>query len=142
MKYVRTEDGIFRIANDKITVINGCQFVLIRYGIFHGLDVKDKLADTIEELCDCFIGVPDREWHKKNLIGTKGVNFFQKPFHLEYKYFDKNFSGLKLKNQNGWEYTAQEWQDKEHNFIMGCIETDKGLIYVSKMNEEGKMELL
>ena len=38
---------------------------------------------------------------------------------------------------------ARSW--KLHNKkreIFGCIKTDKGLIYVAKMNDEGKLELL
>lgn len=108
MKYVRTEDGIFRIANDKITVINGCQFVLIRYGIFHGLDVKDKLADTIEELCDKYVYIRPNGFHE-------------------------SYDNL---SDDDLDYIREGW------IIYGAIWTDKGLIYVAKMNESGVLELL
>ena len=38
---------------------------------------------------------------------------------------------------------ARSW--KLHNLerkIYGCIKTDKGLIYVAKMNEKGELELI
>ena len=137
-KYIRTKDGI---TTDKLYE-QALDICALTYENAQKSDLKviDQ-ADTIEELCDCFIGVPDREWFDKKFIAIKGVMFFKKPFELEHMYFDKNFAGLKFENQYGWEYTAQEWQD-EHYFIMGCIETDKGLIYVTKMNGKGELELL
>jgi len=78
-------------------------------------DTKIKEAGTIEELCDSFV---IRE-NKKNKISLFSIS-------------------------NGFE-TAKEWAvDREYkNYeILGAIWTDKGLIYIAKMNEEGKLELI
>ena len=144
MKYVRTKNGIYE-ANSQIEPEKELQIKWIDDHCFV-TSWKTKpcdwqVADTIEELCDGFIGVPDRDWFQKNCIATKGVHYFQKPFDLEWGFYKKDFANLKLKNQNGWEYTAIEWQRNHHCFIFGYIETDKGLIYVAKMNEKGELEL-
>ena len=65
-----------------------------------------KSADTIEELCDCFIGkVSDEEY-----------------IHLIGLWERKHYPSIKE--------------------VYGAIWTDKGLIYVAKMNDKGELELL
>lgn len=89
MKYIRTKDGIYELDG---------------FGFRYPKDYKK--ADTIEELCDCFIGkVSDEEYI--HLIGLWEV---------------KNYQAIKE--------------------VYGTIWTDKGLIYVAKMNEKGELELL
>jgi len=138
MKYIRTEDGIkkvFKVLKDG--------FLLVKEGRrYNHYFPECKQANTIEELCDGFIGIPDKEWFEKNRVASKCICYFQKPFELEYGIWEKDFANLKLKNQNGWEYTAIEWLNKHHHFIFGYIEMDKGLIYVAKMNDKGELELL
>ena len=67
-----------------------------------------KQADTIEELCDEFVVVKEKE---------HGCNYLYKSAINDYK-----------------EHTADA--------LYGAIWTDKGLIYVAKMNERGELELL
>lgn len=70
-------------------------------------------ADTIEELCDEFVVV-----YKNN-----------EPYltqHLSYTEMEKYNAEI---NKNGGE-------------LYGAIWTDKGLIYVAKMNDKGELELL
>ena len=73
-----------------------------------------KKADTIEELCDEFVVIYNES--KK----------FKKPFTSFYS----DIIGVL----------------KEHDLseckIYGAIWTDKGLIYVAKMNDKGELELL
>ena len=63
----------------------------------------EKIADTIEELCDEFIGV----------VGN----------------MHRQLTGTNIRSWNGCS-------------IYGAIWTDKGLIYVAKMNDKGELELL
>lgn len=71
-----------------------------------------KTADTIEELCDVFVIVKDSE----------GIEFW------------KNFKLLKNHSHHIIE--------NDFDNIYGAIWTDKGLIYVAKLNKEGGFELL
>lgn len=74
-----------------------------------------KEADTIEELCDEFVWV-DNEYSRGFICNIE---------------FVKNCT----KSHEGRLYGNSK-------FIFGAIWTDKGLIYVAKMNEEGELELL
>lgn len=105
MKYIRTKDNRIieftpkqKYENDKTTfdwfVANYCG---------GGINVS-KVADTIDELCDCFSY--DTETTKDYSVAR------------------------------GWKLSNKERE------IFGCIKTDKGLIYVAKMNSEGVLELL
>lgn len=76
--------------------------------------VGQQVADTIEELCDEFVVL--------------------KP--------DKKF----LLANNNFDYIKTIWRGNENakksDYIYGAIWTDKGLIYVAKMNDKGELELL
>ena len=74
-------------------------------------------ADTIEELCDEFVFKSKDGW-------------FNKPYHQiqsEYKEFRKCWLFYKHSENDSW---------------FGAIWTDKGLIYVAKMNDKGELELI
>ena len=85
MKYVRTKDG--RIIETPFAT---------------DLDAPYQFADTIEELCDEFVGI----------------------YH--------NICEVVL--------TKDNWD--KYDIFCGAIWTDKGLIYVAKMNEKGELELI
>lgn len=88
MKYIRLKDG---------KIVDQYQTVRPQYVV--------KRADTIEELCDCFVLTDSRN------------SFYQ----VEE---DKNaVSGKDI-------------------ICYGAIWTEKGLIFVAKMNEKGELELL
>ena len=74
-----------------------------------------KVADTIEELCDEFV--------------------LAKNDYFEYTIFRlfTTAKSLKLESVKNKEVVAN---------IFGAIWTDKGLIYVAKMNDKGELELL
>ena len=75
-------------------------------------DLALKTADTIEELCDEFV-------YK---------NYF-------------SFQDKPMLYPDEWDY--KELLKTEPNVIVyGAIWTDKGLIYVAKMNEKGELEIL
>jgi len=78
-----------------------------------GSDEIIKQADNIEELCDEFIVVENDYQVAPYGINTKDLN-------------------LKLFVKNNYDYCK----------IFGAIWTDRGLIYVAKMNDKGELELL
>ena len=73
-------------------------------------------AKTIEELCDEFV-VFDKEQPNGKLLYYKGFENLKKEF-IDFE------------------------KDKEKVVVCGAIWTDKGLIYVAKMNDEGEFELI
>lgn len=112
MKYIRTKCG--KIVkhphpNDEVFTF--------RYEI-------EKVADTIEELCDGFYLEIESDCYTNNVIGiSKNIFFKFKPFVRNYLYWKQNDEATKV---NGY----------------GFIKTDKGLIYVAKLNDKGELELI
>ena len=78
-----------------------------------------KQSETIEELCDEFVGFED------------GCIPFVWRFDTIDKYRERDLFIKEILENKGTEET-----------IYGCIWTDKGLIYVAKMDSEGKLELI
>ena len=124
MKYIRTKDGHIychpdfgpRLAKVGIGLPTEVYLDVIykmRHFQVKEQDVIDQ-ADTIDELCDEFVWVN----HKTNT---------------------RAFEGQSLEQVK--EYYLQQC-DKELWDFYGAIWTDKGLIYVAKMNEKGEFELL
>lgn len=121
IKYVRTKDGIYElmpnISQDYEMSFDGETLEPAYYTIdtdwIAKKDVIDQ-ADTIEELCDEFVVCCD-SWEKPLVHDSDKTN-------------KEQLSDLKniLKN------------DK----VYGAIWTDKGLIFVAKLNNKGKLELL
>lgn len=103
MKYIRTKDGIHKHIENSENDLWFKKYVI-------------KQADTIEELCDEFVVIIDKE-PNGYLIFNQCMNNFEKVISIH-----KN--------------------TKNENTIYGAIWTDKGLIYVAKMNEKGELELL
>ena len=127
MRYIRTKDG--RII-DTSTYLDKCfvkeqqggeckweKFGLgcgnCRYNELKKVEII-KQADTIEELCDEFVLVAPYRF-KKPRTGRE---------------LDKDFEDM-----------IYFYTDKD-DVIYGAIWTNKGLIYVAKMNEKGEFELL
>lgn len=126
MKYIRTKDGrIFyakkkskkdvKLANDNLhweAIPKGCND-------YFTLDYEDneiiKVADTIEELCDGFVIDDDVD--------------------------NRVFKDIPYRHTSNFPY-IQESKIYLKTICYGAIWTDKGLIYVAKMNEKGELELL
>lgn len=72
-----------------------------------------KQADTIEELCDWYVYIEDGK--------------------IKYLFEDWD---------TAFSYLGQCFEISDYQNWYGAIETDKGLIYVAKLNEKGFMELL
>ena len=121
--YIRTKDG--RIAEVKENMaIKRCSENVLRLVykdnrsicVLTGNDDIIKQADTIEDLCDEFV-VFDKEQPNGKLLYYKGFENLKKEF-IDFE------------------------KDKEKVVVCGAIWTDKGLIYVAKMNGKGELELI
>lgn len=130
MKYIRTKDGIYEIdetfkRDNQIAFFDNKEqthgYII---GFFEG-KVALNQADTIEELCDEFYAIPlydaDIEIAGLSIYIKKGKHYFVHKEEIE-----KFIPSVKIKTSE----------------LYGAIWTDKGLIYVAKMNEKGKLELL
>ena len=109
MKYIRTKDGRILVADD-----NSLMAKL----------TTNKVADTIEELCDELIWI----WNKKEY-----------PYSTARQYVRYSFGDLKREMRDQLNYGENINLDY---IIFGAIWTDKGLIYVAKMNGKGELELI
>ena len=87
-----------------------------RFGKTNTFYEENKFADTIEELCDEFV---------INSEDYKGHLLIHNVIELDNCIFD----GIRTLK-------------KHYAYIYGAIWTDKGLIYVAKMNDKGELELL
>ena len=115
MKYIRTHSEIYDV-NDLYV----CEELVDKpYATKNGgwciyKDSIVKQADTIEELCDEFV--------------VSGNTSLGKPFVSS-----KEFKNLQEQND------IRLYDNCE---LFGAIWTDKGLIYVAKMNDKGELELI
>ena len=115
MKYIRTFDGkIFDTSKE--TIIFDTLYPKGEELLSNTINIKEdvlKQADTIEELCDEFV-----------VSYEDGARIV---------YQDLEWAKVKAK-------ASLEVGHK--SIIYGAIWTDKGLIYVAKMNDKGELELL
>lgn len=123
MKYIRTKDGIFEYVDyDNECIIPmpiiKCKDKLTHCAEHHIL----KQANTIEELCDEFVIIRRDD----NTFALAKYYPDDKTFYVKTADEEVSLSGCLM---YGYE-------------IYGAIWTDKGLIYVAKMNEKGELELL
>ena len=125
--YIRTKDGMYKRREDTYIEDN----ILYQIGYDFGricLGEVIKEADAIEELCDEFRELLPK-YKGNDIIGYEHEKW-------EYSVSDKKFY-----NDIG------EWCYVE-DFIIRCykvygaIWTEKGLIYVAKMNDKGVLELI
>ena len=134
MKYIRTSTGIldntkgdwevtdrFNRDGDKLTIVARKQDIHEAYITSPNFPLGQ--ADTIEELCDEFVYI-----NKKDDI---------KCFCLLHHPITTIYYGASLKDVE----TKDLIKDKNVE-IYGAIWTDKGLIYVAKMDDKGELELL
>jgi hypothetical protein len=123
MKYIRTKEGIYEFKGEYMSINKGIYYLfgkleetateyLFKNDVSLGKVVSQ--ADTIEELCDIYVSVYEE---------TLDNEFFE-----AYKY-----TPMEVKNFYPG-YIPKE--------VYGSIWTDKGLIYVAKMNDKGELELL
>ena len=101
--YIRTKEGVYEVKVNKYHELVYCKNnqIVLSCNII-------KQADTIEELCDEFVGVDKTCENGHQLLRA-----------------------IPYKCANFW-----------NGGVYGCIWTSKGLIYVAKMDSEGKLELI
>ena len=116
IRYIRTKDGKIYDTEKYAYAWSTPQKIGLNISITESLLIPksliEKQADAIEELCDEFVIY---DIHKKKWL---------------------HFTGLKSLVA----YCDMNGLDK--TMIKGAIWTDKGLIYVAKMNDEGNLELI
>ncbi len=125
-KYILTRYGIYEVVKEDddewVDVISNferkmkCQCCIKKKSII-------KQADTIEELCDEIVQVLSNGYHNQCLTS----NYYQDMLTQKKVLFP---------SEMGADYYVNVIA------IYGAIWTDKGLIYVAKMNDKGELELL
>ena len=134
MKYIRAnilgEEDIYFINDifldvDRIYLSNKKSNIAVDICSRKDLESLGKMANNIEELCDEF----DWKWNEKEFPYSTARQ------HSRYS----GYGDLKRAMRGEENYGKYLNQDYE---IYGAIWTDKGLIYVAKMNEKGELELL
>ena len=137
--YIRTKDG--RIAEVKENMaIKRCSENVLRLVykdnrsicVLSGNDDITKEAHTIEELCDEFVYIKD------------GIASQYLTIDFKFKR-DDEFCALKNRlTANGIAEISKGISKYELQVgeLKGAIWTDKGLIYVAKMDSDGKLELI
>ena len=131
MRYIRTKDGRIIKIGDQTDVgyEKGTFEVHNKIGIVASYEPIEvlKQADTIKELCDEFVDTS--ELKTTNTGGWLYDEFDSDNKCLVYYAEDERRT-----------IPLNEFDDLSK--IYGAIWTDKGLIYVAKMNEKGELELL
>jgi len=123
MKYIRTKDGIKYFYN--IEQKGDGYFFDYSDGQIEGTGFK-----TIEE------------WNKMPFINT--IEELCDEFVIEYPDGEKDTLNYDFANSLRSMGMEQYNMELKHNWckLYGAIWTDKGLIYVAKMNDKGELELL
>lgn len=126
-KYIRTKDGVYEIDILSFNDLGRNRFTCWELGhmrMFEDWEII-KQADTIEELCDEFV------LHYNDTIQTS--------IPIPWATYERRGDNW----QKHKEKLISELKKIERKAIVyGAIWTYSGLIYVAKMNEEGKFELL
>lgn len=122
MKYIRTENGIYKVTataeTNKIYEYGNCYQIYDHNNcIRKDILIKDiiKQADTIEELCDELVIAYKDCYEKRTYLYSRTIQEFK---------------------ENRTNYKSKFFT------YYGAIWTNKGLIYVAKMNEKGELELI
>jgi len=113
MKYIRTKDDVYEVVDTYETkYVVGYTEDGFEISIYKEAVIKQ--ADTIKELCDVYVIVgEDKDTNGNPILWSIRQDI---PFFMKY-YFN-------------------------YNDIYAAIWTDKGLIYVAKMDSEGKLVLI
>lgn len=134
-KYIRTKDTDFR-TGEILKVLHEYEDYFECEGTFEKRigckayvkkEIVVKSADTIEELCDEFVDTSE--------LKTSNTGEW-----LYDEFDNKNKCLVYYAKDERRTIPLNEFDDLSK--IYGAIFTDKGLIYVAKMNEKGELELL
>ena len=117
MKYIRTKDGIYDLDKSIWHEFTGRKVKIPYCEEYEKQLALCRTADTIEELCDEFVLENEIKDDEKYSVLTKSQFAFFKKAIIE---------------------TIPVTKQK----CFGAVWTDKGLIYVAKINDKGELELL
>lgn len=128
--YIRTKDGVYELVDNLYQYHNGVEkfwYAKKENGKTLAIEITAgkilKQSENLEKLCDDFVGlIKDRN---SDFIITKVIAHSLK----------------ELKDSLKTEFNGKTYYGK-FDIIYGCIWTDKGLIYVAKMDNEGKLVLI
>lgn len=115
LQYVRTKDAVINFAGIKICNNVEAKKIYVLAGYDYNVVHEIpyvKVADTIEELCDWYVTVWSKDGHTE---------------YCTYHDLDRDLFQSLVRAKFA---------------VYGAIWTDKGLIYVAKMNGKGEFELL
>lgn len=133
MRYIRTKDGIYNVSVSEVKNLTTGFTLEKQYQYAKYVDQEDtctvevksfnesdviKQADTIEELIDEYV------------VDNCLIEIFERDGELAYT------------DINNYETFCRFGTFHKLQDVYGAIWTDKGLIYVAKMNKEGELELL
>jgi len=116
--YIRTKDGVYKVVDTYETKYvvgyteDGFEISIYKENVI-------SQSENLEELCDEFVLIEPRDDGGKKYSHRDKESFIRD--YIGYEHIDIVLSY----------YT-----------IYGAIWTDKGLIYVAKMNEKGELELI
>lgn len=127
MKYIRTKDGIYDLDKSIWYEFTGRKVRMPYCEEYEKQPGLCKTVGTIEELCDEFVDTS--ELKTTNTGGWLYDEFDSDNKCLVYYAEDERRT-----------IPLNEFDDLSK--IYGAIWTDKGLIYVAKMNKKGELELL
>lgn len=129
MNYLRTKDNIYLIQKD--ISYGGNQIYKVYYNDF-AIIGNHKVANNIEKLCDVFVYIKD------------GIVSQYLTIDFKFKREDEYCSLRNKLTTNGIAEISKgiSKYELENGELKGAIWTDKGLIYVAQMNNEGELELL
>ena len=113
MKYIRTKDGVYEVKSWHDYDLSGRVYETMDKQHIDTIEVM-KVADAIEELCDCFVS-------ECEILG-KVMQDYLYDFDLFKKRWFEGYNSA--------------------NFYGAIKVKGKGLIYVAKMNDKGELELL
>ena len=118
--YIRTKDEVYEVTKDtkgtKFIVV-GKNKTLLDYGTFVSSEADIiKKSENLDKLCDLYIDEETQTiFHKHN--------------------------GYVINWKTNMVYSLKALSESYHS-VKGAIYTDEGLIYVAKMNSEGKLVLI
>ena len=117
--YIRTKDGVYELVDTYYMCVDGVETYMYN-DRGRGVEIRGgqilNQSENLEELCDMFV---DEE--------TETI------FHKH--------NGYVINWKTNMVYSLKALSESYHS-IKGAIYTDKGLIYVAKMNENGDLELI
>ena len=124
-KYIRTENGIYKVEEIEKYFLDERQKLFINNTMRIAVKENDviKQADTIEEICDEFVG----------LVKSTSSNFIIMTVIAH--------SLKELKESLKTELNGEVYEG-HYDIIYGAVWCEWGLKYVAKMNEKGELELI